>query len=107
MNSWVSCPSTFLAGFQTHDPNECRALTVFWFYDILLHLCCPADSLISTFLTVHRPIRLDVCWIDVVHVLICRWSKELMDVFSEYLATFEGSAAQDRINILRVSSFTE
>lgn len=30
-----------------------------------------------------------------------RWSKELMDVCGDYLATFEGSAAQDRINILK------
>ncbi|KAG0722461.1 TELO2-interacting protein 2 [Chionoecetes opilio] len=30
-----------------------------------------------------------------------RWSKELLDVCGDYLATFEGPAAQDRINILK------
>ncbi|XP_045132086.1 TELO2-interacting protein 2-like isoform X2 [Portunus trituberculatus] len=30
-----------------------------------------------------------------------RWSKELLDVCEDYLATFEGPAAQDRINILK------
>ncbi|KAK8718968.1 hypothetical protein OTU49_014331, partial [Cherax quadricarinatus] len=30
-----------------------------------------------------------------------RWSQDLMDVCSEYLATFEAPTAADRINILR------
>lgn len=39
---------------------------------------------------------------ELICILILRWSKELMDVCGDYLATFEGSAAQDRINILKV-----
>lgn len=36
-----------------------------------------------------------------LNLLAVRWSKELMDVCEDYLATFEGPAAQDRINILK------
>uniref|UniRef100_A0A0P4WN55 TELO2-interacting protein 2 n=1 Tax=Scylla olivacea TaxID=85551 RepID=A0A0P4WN55_SCYOL len=40
-----------------------------------------------------------------LNLFAVRWSKELMDVCEDYLATFEGPSAQDRINILKALQY--